>query len=100
MLTSREFFDFSNYDHQGLFSENEDVWTALDHLQDYLASNFLKPWPLSGITGQINKAIVIYDGEVRNDLDLTVGRDSSPLVSLKGEILAGAAVIFPGFSGQ
>jgi UDP-N-acetylglucosamine diphosphorylase / glucose-1-phosphate thymidylyltransferase / UDP-N-acetylgalactosamine diphosphorylase / glucosamine-1-phosphate N-acetyltransferase / galactosamine-1-phosphate N-acetyltransferase len=96
MMTSQEFFDLSHYDHQGLFSENEGVWTALDHLKDYLASIFLKPWPLSGITGQINKAIVIYDGEVRDDLELTVGRDGSPLVSLKGEILAGAAVIFPG----
>ena len=96
MLTSREFFDLSDYDHQGLILEDAAVWTALDHLKDYLASIFLKPWPLSGITGLINKAIIIYDGEVRDDLEVIVGKDGSPLASLKGEILAGAAVILPG----
>lgn len=96
MLTSQEFFDFSHYDHPGLFPEDKPVWTALDQLKEYLASIFLKPWPLSGVSGLIHKAIVIYDGEVRNDLELTAGGDGSPLVSLKGEILAGTAVIFPG----
>ena len=49
MLTSREFFDFKQLrSSRAFFRKNEAVWTALDHLQDYLASNFLKPWPLSG----------------------------------------------------
>jgi acetyltransferase-like isoleucine patch superfamily enzyme len=96
MLTAEQFFDLGTDDHAGLFPEGKPVWTALDRLKDYLASFFLKPWPLSGISGQVNKPIVIYGGVVRNDLEVTVGGDGSSMVSMKGEPVAGAAVILPG----
>ena len=68
MMTPDNFFDLKDFDHRGIFSENEAAWTALDHLKDYLATFFQKSWPLSKTTGQIGKALVIYNDEVRDDL--------------------------------
>jgi len=97
MLTPQDFFDFKDFGHQGIFSEDEPVWTALDRLKDYLATFFQKSWPLSKITGQIEKALVIYQDEVRSDLEIrTTGPKGSIQVYMKGEILEGAAVILPG----
>jgi carbonic anhydrase/acetyltransferase-like protein (isoleucine patch superfamily) len=97
MLTSQDFFDLKDFEHQEIFSKDEAVWTALNHLNDYLSTFFQKPWPLSRRTGLINKALVIYHGEVRNDLEIeTSGPQSSVRVSMKGEIVKEAAVILPG----
>ena len=97
MLAPQDFFDLKDFDHQGIFSKDEAVWTALDRLQEYLAAFFQKSWPLSRMTGQIDRALVIYNGEVRNDLEIkTAGPNSSIRVYLKGEKLEGAAVILPG----
>jgi acetyltransferase-like isoleucine patch superfamily enzyme len=97
MLTPQDFFDFKDFDHQGIFSKDEPVWTALDRLKDYLATFFQKSLPLSKMTGQIDKALVIYRGEVRNDLEIkSTGPNSSIRVYMKGELLEGAAVILPG----
>ena len=97
MLTPNNYFDLKDFGHQGIFSENEAVWTALDHLKDYLATFFQKSWPLSKTTGPIEKALVIYNDEVRNDLEVkTSGPNDSIQVFMKGEILENAAVILPG----
>jgi acetyltransferase-like isoleucine patch superfamily enzyme len=97
MLTPQDFFDLKDFEHQGIFSKDEPVWTALDRLKDYLATFFQKSWPLLNITGQIDKAFVIYHGEVRNDIEIkTIDPNSSIKVYMKGEILEGAAVILPG----
>lgn len=97
MLTPSDYFDLKDFGHPGIFSENEAVWTALDHLKDYLATFFQKSWPLSKTTGLIEKAVVIYNDEVRYDLEVkTSGPNDSIQVFLKGEILENAAVILPG----
>ncbi len=97
MLTPQDFFDLKDFDHQGIFPKDEPVWTALDRLKEYLATFFQKSWPLLKMTGQIDKALVIYHGEVRNDLEIkSTGPNSSIRVYMKGEILEGAAVILPG----
>ena len=97
MLGPQDFFDLKDFDHQGIFSKDEPAWTALDRLKDYLATFFQKSWPLSKITGQIEKALVIYEGEVRRDLEIkTTGPKSSIQAYMKGEILEDAAVILPG----
>ncbi len=97
MLTPQEFFDLNGFEHQGLFSKDEAVWTALNRLNDYLSAFFQKPWPLSKITGLIDKPLVIYNGEVRNDLEIeTSGPQNSIRVSMKREIVKEAAVILPG----
>jgi carbonic anhydrase/acetyltransferase-like protein (isoleucine patch superfamily) len=97
MLTPQDFFDLKDFRHQEIFSKEETVWTALDRLKDYLATFFQKSWPLCKTTGLIDKALVIYKGEVRNDLEIkTSGPNHSIRVSMKGEILENAAVILPG----
>ncbi len=97
MLTPNNYFDLKDFAHQGIFSENEAVWTALDRLKDYLATFFQKSWPLSKTMGLIEKALVIYNDEVRYDLEVkTSGPNDSIQVFLKGEIVEDAAVILPG----
>jgi len=97
MMTPDNFFDLKDFDHRGIFSENEAAWTALDHLKDYLATFFQKSWPLSKTTGQIGKALVIYNDEVRDDLEVkTSDPNDSIQVFLKGELLENVAVILPG----
>ena len=97
MLAPKDFFDLKDFDHQGIFSKDEAVWTALDRLKDYLATFFQKSWPLYKMTGQIGRALVIYNGEVRDDLEIkTAGPNNSIQIYMKGEILEGATVILPG----
>jgi UDP-N-acetylglucosamine diphosphorylase / glucose-1-phosphate thymidylyltransferase / UDP-N-acetylgalactosamine diphosphorylase / glucosamine-1-phosphate N-acetyltransferase / galactosamine-1-phosphate N-acetyltransferase len=97
MLSPQDFFDLKDFEHQGIFSGDEAVWTALNRLKDYLTAFFQKSWPLSGVSGQIDKALVIYNGEVRDDFDVkATGRDRSIRTTMKGEVLEGAAVILPG----
>jgi len=97
MLLPEDFFDLKDFDHPPLFAKEEAVWTALDRLPDYLASFFRQPWPLSGITGPVDRALVIFQGEARDDLEVTfTGPRQSMAVYRKGEILAGASVILPG----
>ncbi len=96
-MLPQDFFDLKGFDHQGIFAGEEAVWTALDRLPDYLASFFQKSWLLSGITGLIEKAIAIYQGERRDDLEIkSTGPNHAIQVFQKGERLAGAAVILPG----
>ncbi|MBM4340634.1 MAG: glucose-1-phosphate thymidylyltransferase [Deltaproteobacteria bacterium] len=97
MLSPQDFFDLNDFEHQEIFSKDELVWTALNRLNDYLSAFFQKPRPLSKITGLIDKALVIYNSEVRNDLEIeTSDSQSSIQVSMKGEIVKDAAVILPG----
>lgn len=97
MLVPQEFFDLERFEHQAIFPKDEPVWTPLDRLKDYLASFFQKPWVLSTITGHIDKPLVIYNGEIRNDLEVeTTSAKGSFHVYLKGEEVEGASVILPG----
>jgi len=97
MLVARDFFDLKDFEHQELFSQKEAVWTTLGHLKNYLATFFQRSWPLAGITGQIDKPLVIYNGEVRDDLKVKAeGSKRAINVYLKGKKIDGAAVILPG----
>jgi len=97
MIIGEEFFDLNHFKHKTLFSKKDAVWEALDRLEDYLAGFFLESWPLSKITGQIEKPLVIYKGEVRNDIHVKAkGSKNEIQAFLKGEVLEGASVILPG----
>jgi len=97
MLAPQDFFDLKDCEHQELFPEDEAVWTPLDRLKDYLAAFFEKSWPLATRTGHIDKPLVIYHNEVRDDLEVkTTTAKGSFHVFLKGEKLEGASVILPG----
>ena len=97
MLEPNDFFDLEGCDHKELFSKEEAVWTALDRLQEYLAAFFEKEWPLSTINGLVDKTLVIYDGEVRDDLEVTTtGKKGAVKALINGEIVDDAAIILPG----
>jgi NDP-sugar pyrophosphorylase family protein len=97
MFTPQEFFDLKDFDHRKIFFKDKAVWTALDRLPEYLDTFFQQSWPLSNIMGQINKPLIIYDNEVRDDLNVkTADLSSSIYVDMKGKILKDAAVIMPG----
>ena len=97
MLAPQEFFDLTDCKHQGLFLKDEAVWTPLDRLKDYLAAFFKKSWSLATRTGYIDKPLVIYHNEVRDDLEVkTTSNKGSFRVYRKGEELEGASVILPG----
>lgn len=97
MLAPQEFFELNDCAHQEIFPRDEAVWTPLDRLKDYLATFFQKSWPLATLTGHIDKPLVIYRKEVRDDLEVkTTTAKGSFHVYLKGEELEGASVILPG----
>ena len=97
MLQSQDFFNLKDFDHQEIFSKDEAVWTTLDRLKDYLATFFQESWPLATITGQVEKPLVIYKGEVRDDLEVkATGPKNLIQVFMKGEILEDVAVVLPG----
>jgi len=97
MLASQDFFELRDCKHQALFLKDEAVWTSLDRLKDYIATFFQKPWPLATRTGHVDKPLVIYHNEVRDDLEVkTLSTKGSFHVYLKGEKVEGASVILPG----
>ncbi len=97
MLTSKEFFDLTKFRHADLFSPEENVWTALDRLPDYLSRFFKTPRPLSNISGQVEKPLVIYNGNLIDGADVRPsGAEGTIQVRVDGETLEGAAVILPG----
>jgi len=97
MIIAEEFFDLDNFKHKLIFSKEDAVWEALDRLKEYLAGFFIGSWPLSKITGRIDRPLVIYNGEVRNDIDVKSGGSKNvPQAFLNKEPLEGASVILPG----
>ncbi len=97
MFTNEEFFDLDGFEHDTVFSRDEHVWMALDRLEDYLATFFQESWPLSNIVGQVDKPLVIDNGEVRKGLEVkATGPKNSIQAYAKGKVLKGASVILPG----
>jgi NDP-sugar pyrophosphorylase family protein len=70
MLLPGDFFDLDGYEHKGLFTADQPVWTVLDRLKDYIESLFKNSWPLKGCAGMVEKPIVIADGAMRYDLSV------------------------------
>ena len=97
MLAPQEFFDLTGCRHQELFLKDEAVWTSLDRMKDYFATFFQKSWPLATRTGHVDKPLVIYQNEVRDDLEVKTTSDKGSFrVYRKEEELEGASVILPG----
>jgi len=97
MFAPQKFFDLTDFDHQKIFLEDQPVWTALDRLPEYLETFFQNSWPLINKSGQIQKTLVIHNGEVRDDLEVKpFGAKGSIKVFLKGKILENAVVVMAG----
>ncbi len=98
MLLPGNFFDLEKSAHQGLFQPDAPVWTALDRLQDYLASFFKETWPLAGRVGMVEKPLIVVEGKVR-DGDLTVRPSGfgNTVQAFDGDrLLEDAAIVMPG----
>lgn len=96
-LNAGVFFDLEGLGHRALLESDEAVWTALDRLKDYLAAAFDHPWPLAGITGQIDRPLVLVDGVLRDDLDVRPTGPKGKVRALDGNgIIEGAAIVMAG----
>jgi carbonic anhydrase/acetyltransferase-like protein (isoleucine patch superfamily) len=97
MMLPGDFFDLKKYDHQELFQPDKPVWTALDRLQDYLASFFQTSWPLAGHAGMVEKTLTIVNGEVRDDLSVRPSGGKNTIQAFDGDNpVENAAIIMPG----
>jgi bifunctional N-acetylglucosamine-1-phosphate-uridyltransferase/glucosamine-1-phosphate-acetyltransferase GlmU-like protein len=97
MLEPKEFFALQGFEHCGIFGEDEPVWAALDRLRDYLEELLREPGCLAGFTGQVERALVIFEGEARDDLEVRATGPMGPLQAFRrGALLEGASIILPG----
>ena len=97
MMLPGDFFDLKECGHQELFQPDAPVWTALDRLQDYLASFFQTSWPLAGRVGMVEKPLIIVDGKVRDDCDVRPSGPKNTIQAIHGDSpLEDAAIIMPG----
>jgi hypothetical protein len=97
MLEPREFFALQGFEHSGIFREDEAVWSALDRLRDYLEDLFKEPGCLAGLTGQVERALVVFEGEARDDAELRAEGPGGSLQAFRnGALLEGASIILPG----
>ncbi|MDY7030528.1 MAG: hypothetical protein SVY10_01295 [Thermodesulfobacteriota bacterium] len=97
MILPQDFFDLENFKHKEIFMEDAPVWSALDRLKDYLSSFFVASQPLSEIKGQIECPLVIYQGEVRKDIEVKPsGSKGSVQAYMDGKSIQGASIILPG----
>ncbi len=97
MTLPDDFFDLKQCGHQELFQPDAPVWTALDRLQDYLASFFQTSWPLAGHAGMVEKPLTIVNGTVRDDLAVRPSGQKNTIQAFDGDNpVENAAIIMPG----
>jgi NDP-sugar pyrophosphorylase family protein len=97
MLEPREFFALQEFRHREIFREDEAVWTALDRLHDYVEALCTGERALANISGQVERAIVIFEGEARQDLEVRCTGPNDPVQAFRdGKLLEGASIILPG----
>ena len=93
MPTAQEFFDLTDAFHSEIFQAEEDVWTALNRLPDFLASLFRGSWPLSETAGLIQRPLAIHRGRcIEGVAAKPGGSENTFTVSFEGKVLEGAAL--------
>jgi carbonic anhydrase/acetyltransferase-like protein (isoleucine patch superfamily) len=97
MIAARDFFQLEGFRYRDVFGDHEPVWGALDRLNAYLMGFFQARWPLAGVSGQVRKTLVIYQGSVRDDLVVTAGGEEGTCRALlEGVPVKEASVIMEG----
>jgi NDP-sugar pyrophosphorylase family protein len=97
MMRAQDFFDLEGFTHREIFSNTKGVWTALNSLPDYLEAFFREPWPLSGLSGKIDRPLVIHNREIREDYEIKVtGPKRRVQAYFKGEPIDNTSIIMPG----
>jgi len=96
-MEAQDFFDLKGLGLEALFRTDEPVWTALDRLPELLNGFFREPWPLSGVSGPVDRPLAIFQGKVREGVEVKpAGSKGKIQAFFKGEWLEGAAVLLPG----
>ena len=97
MLEPKEFFVLQEFEHREIFPEKAFVWSALDRLEDYLAALFEEGTGLAGINGQVDRPLVIFEGEARQDAEIkSTGPKGSLQAFRDGTLLKGASIVLAG----
>ncbi len=97
MLEPQEFFALEDFEHREIFSDDGFVWSALDRLQDYLETLFAAGTGLGGMTGLVEKPLVIFEGEAAEDVEVKATGPKGSLQAFRdGALLDGASIILPG----
>jgi UDP-N-acetylglucosamine diphosphorylase / glucose-1-phosphate thymidylyltransferase / UDP-N-acetylgalactosamine diphosphorylase / glucosamine-1-phosphate N-acetyltransferase / galactosamine-1-phosphate N-acetyltransferase len=102
MLTTKSFFDLSDFPHASLFNETKPVWEALNSLKSYMDThnypNFDSDLIRDGIP--LTQSVILYQGQFFSTSDYTVDYGDTTkgkLIVKKGnEVLKGAAIIMAG----
>jgi len=96
MMLPADFFNLQECGYQEIFQPDAPVWTALDRLQDFLASCFQKSWPLSGHIGLVQKPMAIVNNIMREDVDIRPSGKNTVQAFIGSNLLEDAAIIMPG----
>jgi hypothetical protein len=97
MLEPNEFFALEGFEHREIFGQAEFVWSALDRLKAYLADLFDETPAVIGLTGPIEKPLVIFRGEARDDGEIRATGPKGSLQAFRdGVLLEGASIVLPG----
>ena len=80
MMEPELFFDLEDAGLEELIPAGQPVWKALDGLKAFLEAQFQGAWPLAGVTGPVEQALAIYNGELLEGVELRGGEKSKPQV--------------------
>ena len=99
MLRPEYFFNLTEFEHKGIFSDMEFVWEALIKLKSYIKSN-LTP-NVAHLSGDmLSKTCVFWNGEVliEDNFEIEPGDTTKGNLKVfrKGDELIGASVIYAG----
>ncbi len=102
MLAPSDFFELDSFEHKGLFDGIDEVWDSLKYIRGYIEEN-LKPnvTEIRQMGDVLKNTVVIFNSEVITDgFELEAGSPAKGefSVSMDGEVLDGAAVLFAGAS--
>jgi UDP-N-acetylglucosamine diphosphorylase / glucose-1-phosphate thymidylyltransferase / UDP-N-acetylgalactosamine diphosphorylase / glucosamine-1-phosphate N-acetyltransferase / galactosamine-1-phosphate N-acetyltransferase len=100
MFSPDKFFDFTDWEHGGLFSDAEQVWEVLPKIKPYLRSRALSN--LEGLSHKgpfLPQMVVLYQGEVLEKGISIIPGDASKgqfRVLYENQDLPGAVILFGG----
>lgn len=102
MLTTKSFFDLSDYPHATLFDNNKPVWEALNNLKNYMDNHEYPKFNSELIQDGVplQQAVILHQGQIFSAVGYTVKHGDTTkgnLLIRKGNSeLTGAAIIMAG----
>ncbi len=102
MLTTKSFFDLSDFPHSKLFDANKPVWEALNNLKKYMDAQDYPGFDpdLVRVGVPLPDSIIIYQGQIFSTAEYTIKLGDTTKGKLKisrnNKELAGASIIMAG----